>query len=689
MNLFTLLGTVAIENVDAIDAIDQTTTKAEQSETKISKAFSGIGNAAIKMGKIALTGFATLTAGFVALGTMATSYNAEMEQYNTSFEVMLGSEAEALALVDDLKNKAASTPFEMSDLASTTQLLLNYGLTAEQATEKMMMLGDIAQGDAEKMNRVASAYGQMSSAGKVSLEDIKQMIEAGFNPLQEISESTGESMESLYDRISDGAISVDEITASMQRSTSEGGKYFKSMEKQSQTLNGKISTLKDTVQNELGKAFESVSDVLVSDIIPSLTTMAEKYIPKLGEVVEQILPAFMDLVDVALPLLMDAVDGLIPLFMQLVSEFLPALGNALQTMLPFLIQIVQTILPAFFELCQQLFPVFAQIVEGVLPLVVELLAILLPPILQIVELLLPLVTMILTPLLKLLSPLIHLLSPILELSVALLEPLILLTEVALFPLLAIMELLAGLIQTFLVPALEFLCNLLSTGMSASMDLVKTAVISLFESFRENFPKIKAVIEPVVTWIYDNMVSKFQMAKDKVVSIFDLMKNTLKTIFQTGIWGTIKGTINQVIGGIESLANNVVKGINTIIGGIDKVVSEVGDTLGLSWSIPTLETVSLPRLYNGGVLEKGQVGLLEGSGAEAVVPLENNSKWISAVADDMEGIAGKGTAETLKAILEEMQELNETLVDKFIEALVNGAVFRIDNREFGRMVRAVN
>lgn len=656
MNLFTLFGTIAIENAEAIDAIEQTTNKAEHSEGKISNAFGKIGNAAVTMGKIALTGFATLTAGFVALGTAAVNYNAEMEQYITSFEVMLGSEAEALSLVEDLKNKAATTPFEMSDLASTTQLLLNYGLTAEQATEKMMMLGDIAQGDAEKMNRVASAYGQMSSAGKVSLEDIKQMIEAGFNPLQEISESTGESMESLYDRISKGTISVDEITASMERSTSSGGKYFQSMEKQSQTLNGKISTLKDTVQNALGNAFISVSDVLVSDIIPSLTTMAEQYIPKLGEVVSQILPPFMEFADMALPLLMDAFEGIMPLFIQFTESAMPVLSEILQMLLP---------------------------------LAVQLISVLLPPLLQIMDLLLPLVTTILTPILTLLSPLIELLSPILEIVVALLEPLIKLIEIILAPLMEDLGEFAEIIDIYVTPAIQMVADAIGWLLPQAMEFAQKILGSMKENFKSNFALIKEIVGTVATWIYDNLVSKFQLAKDKVVSIFELMKNTLKTIFQVGIWGTIKGIINNVIGGIESLANNVINGVNTIIGGIDTVVSEVGDTLGLSWSIPKLDTVSLPRLYNGGVLEKGQVGLLEGSGAEAVVPLENNSKWISAVAEDMEGVAGKGTAETLRAILEEMRELNETLVDKFIEALVNGAVFRIDSREFGRMVRAVN
>lgn len=666
MNLFTLFGTIAIENTDAINAMKQTTDKAEQSHSKINKAFNGIGKAAVNMGKIALTGFAALTAGFIALGTAAVSYNAEMEQYNTSFEVMLGSEAEALALVADLKEKAASTPFEMSDLASTTQLLLNYGLTAEQATDKMMMLGDIAQGDAEKMNRIASAYGQMSSAGKVSLEDIKQMIEAGFNPLQEISETTGESMESLYDRISKGTISIDEITASMERSTSAGGKYFQSMEKQSQTLNGKIATLNDTVQDELGKAFTSVSDVLVSDIIPSLTTMAEKYIPKLGGVVEKILPTLMNLLDMASPFL-DFVD----------------------MVLPFLIQIIESVLPVCYELLQKLLPPLMQICSELLPLAVRLLDILLPPILQIVDLLLPLVMKILTPLLELLSPLIELLSPILEIAIALLEPLLMLVDFILTPLLNYVTWLSEMIGTHLVPIMQEVASVIGETLPKAMAVVQPILDLLQQKFSVIFSKIKSVVGSVVSWVHDNLISKFQDAKETVIAIFEFMKNTIKTIFEVGIWGSIKGAINWIIGGIETLVNNVVKGINLIIGGIDTVVSTVGDVLGLNWSIPTLSNVTLPRLAQGGVLEKGQVGLLEGSGAEAVVPLENNRKWISAVADDMEGIAGKGTAETLKSILDELRELNDSLVDKFIEALVNGAVFQINDREFGRLVRAVN
>ena len=224
----------------------------------------------IAAGNILADAFTKVISSIETFITRGIKYNATIEQLSTSFEVMTGSAEKSTEVVQELKDIGAKTPFEFTGLAETVQLLMNYGLTADDAIDKMQMLGDISQGSAEKMNRIAMAYGQMSSAGKVQLEDIKQMIEAGFNPLQEISKTTGESMASLYDRISKGTISVDEITASMERSTSAGGKYFQSMDKQSQTLNGQLSTLSDNFNNFIGTALEPISQILAEKILPKL-----------------------------------------------------------------------------------------------------------------------------------------------------------------------------------------------------------------------------------------------------------------------------------------------------------------------------------------------------------------------------------------------------------------------------------
>lgn len=248
----------------------------EINESGFNSGISKLGGIAKKGAGVAVAAVGAVTAALGAGVVAGVKYNASIESYQTSFEVMTGSAEKAAEVIDKLKKVGAETPFELPDLADTTQLLMNYGFSADEAMDKMMMLGDISQGSAEKMSRIATAYGQMSSAGKVSLEDVKQMIEAGFNPLQEISESTGESMASLYDRVSKGTISVDEITASMQRATSEGGKYFQSMEKQSQTFSGLISTLKDNAQQLLGEVVKPISDGLTESLLPAAISAIEQ-----------------------------------------------------------------------------------------------------------------------------------------------------------------------------------------------------------------------------------------------------------------------------------------------------------------------------------------------------------------------------------------------------------------------------
>lgn len=280
-----------------------------KSKTLATASAVAIGTAFVDMSKRVASAIGT------AISTGMT-YNAQIETYQTSFETMLGSAEKASTLMEELKRKAAETPFELSELTEVTQLLMNYGFTADEVTEKMSMLGDISQGNSDKMMRVAAAYGQMSSAGKVSLEDIKQMIEAGFNPLQEITESTGESMASLYDRISKGTISVDEITDAMKRSTSEGGKYFQAMQKQSKTLSGQMSTLKDNTNSFLGALTAGLFDVAKNNVLPKLNREMEKLTKNaqsgsLKKSIDKMADSFDELASEAIDFAVDIIPSLI------------------------------------------------------------------------------------------------------------------------------------------------------------------------------------------------------------------------------------------------------------------------------------------------------------------------------------------------------------------------------------------
>lgn len=223
------------------------------------------------MANLASQAISKVVDGFKELVGGAVDYQKSMEYYTTSFTVMTGSADKASETVKKLADIGATTPFDMPQLADATSLLMNFGFSADDAVDSMMMLGDISQGNADKLNSIARAYGKMNSAQKVSLEDINMMIDAGFNPLQEITEKTGESMKSLYERVSKGKMSVDEITESMKRSTSEGGKYFQSMDAQSQTLDGRLSTLSDTINSKLGEALQPILQKAADEWIPNIT----------------------------------------------------------------------------------------------------------------------------------------------------------------------------------------------------------------------------------------------------------------------------------------------------------------------------------------------------------------------------------------------------------------------------------
>lgn len=303
----------------AIKEADQATDNFQENTSSLSSRLAGGLKKGLSITAGAIAGVTTaLGAGTVA----GVKYNATIEQYQTSFEVMTGSAEKAAEVVDRLKKLGAETPFEMPQLAEVTQLLMNYGFTADEAIDRMQMLGDISQGSADKMQRIATAYGQMSSAGKVQLEDVKQMIEAGFNPLQEISESTGESMQSLYDRISSGTLAVDEITASMQRATSEGGKYYQSMEKQSQTISGMISTLKDNAQQLLGEVVQ-----------PTTESISTKLLPAAIDAIDQLTTAFQQ----------NGFEGLIAVGGQIITNILLGIAQGLPNVITTAIQIIQSI----------------------------------------------------------------------------------------------------------------------------------------------------------------------------------------------------------------------------------------------------------------------------------------------------------------------------------------------------------
>lgn len=194
-------------------------------------------------------------------------YNASMQSYLTNFKVMLGSEEQAAEKLAEIRKMAASTPFSLDDLTDGTQTLLQFGIAVDDTTGVLQQLGDISLGNADKLQTLVRAYGKMSSAQKVTLENVNMMIDAGFNPLNQICTATGESMADLYKRISDGKVSFAELESAVASAASQGGQFYNGMLEASQTFSGRMSTLKDNVSaltGELtGGLFEALGELVV------------------------------------------------------------------------------------------------------------------------------------------------------------------------------------------------------------------------------------------------------------------------------------------------------------------------------------------------------------------------------------------------------------------------------------------
>lgn len=261
MNVFELYAKIALDTGDYEKGLEDASRKTLSFADKLK---TGLATAA-KVGTAAIGAAST---AIVALGKIGMNYNSQMEQYTTNFTTMLGSQEAAVKKVEELKKFAASTPLSMDDLAKGTQTLLAFGVESENSTGILRQLGDIALGDADKMQRLSTAFGKATAAGKLSGEVVQQMIDAGWNPLIQISQSAGETMEETQKRMSAGKISVEELQSAMEAVTTGTGQFAGGMEAASHTTQGLISTLQDNARALVGEVFQPISDGLLGQVLP-------------------------------------------------------------------------------------------------------------------------------------------------------------------------------------------------------------------------------------------------------------------------------------------------------------------------------------------------------------------------------------------------------------------------------------
>ena len=296
---------------------------------------SGFKSGIEKLGSIAKTGLkVTATAigavsgAFGAAVLSGVKYNSQMEQYITSFGTMLGSAEEATKLVNNLKEMGAKTPFETSDLAKASQTLLAFGTSAEDLLPTLQMLGDVSQGNKERFDSLTLAFAQVGSAGKLSGQDLLQFVNAGFNPLNEISKMTGESMAELKERMSAGGVSAEEVAEAFKHATSEGGQFYQAMEAQSQTFNGQMSTLKDNAMSFIGELTLGVTNTLKDSVLPTVNGWLEELQSAFtSNGVEGVVTAFGSILADACTKLAQAAPGVVDLAVGFIQSFIKGIGD--------------------------------------------------------------------------------------------------------------------------------------------------------------------------------------------------------------------------------------------------------------------------------------------------------------------------------------------------------------------------
>lgn len=181
----------------------------------------------------------------------------DFEQQQANMRTLLNGDAEATDnLIGKIREYGKATVYDRSGLIEAQKTMMAFGLDAEYAFGKLKNIGDIALGDKQKMQSLALAFSQMSSTGKLMGQDLLQMINAGFNPLEVISQKTGKSMAELKEEMSKGAISAEQVAQAFEWATEEGGRFYQGAETAAQTTAGKIAKVKDQIDDFKISLFE-------------------------------------------------------------------------------------------------------------------------------------------------------------------------------------------------------------------------------------------------------------------------------------------------------------------------------------------------------------------------------------------------------------------------------------------------
>lgn len=269
MSLFNLYAKLSLDSSAYDRGVKEATASGKSLASTLGK---GLASAA----KIGASAIATVGAGLVALGRIGVNYNAQIESYTMGLTTLLGTAEEANKVIKNIKEDAAKTPFDVAGLVQANQLLIGAGVSAENARETILALGDAVSatgGGNDELSRMAANLQQIKNVGVASAIDIKQFAMAGINIYKIMADYLGITTEEVKDL----QINYDDLSAALIKAASAGGIYEGAMQRQSKTFKGLVSTLKDNAKALVGEVFQPISQGLISSVLPKVNKGLEQF----------------------------------------------------------------------------------------------------------------------------------------------------------------------------------------------------------------------------------------------------------------------------------------------------------------------------------------------------------------------------------------------------------------------------
>lgn len=239
------------------------------------KGLDGLKSSTVAVGNLMAEAFNKVAGVLQNVATTGIEYNAKIEQYKVGLKTLLGSSEQASAVMSQIQQDAQTTPFSVDNLTQAERLLISTGLSASDSRNTILALGDAVSatgGGNDDLSRMAINLQQIKNVGQASALDIKQFAFAGIDMYSLVADYTGKSKE----EVANMNISYDVLAGALQKASSEGGKYYNSMNDQSKTLNGQLSNLEDGFNTLMGSAMKPINDFLKNTLLPNVNNLISK-----------------------------------------------------------------------------------------------------------------------------------------------------------------------------------------------------------------------------------------------------------------------------------------------------------------------------------------------------------------------------------------------------------------------------